>query len=389
MGFELTDEQKDLKDMIRKFVSKECPRDVVMGLDGREEFPGGMIKKVAGMDLCGLAIDEEYGGVGRSILGAVIVAEEISTIYPVLAGAFVSPTLCGGKNISDLGSNDQKKKYLPGLARGSLFFTCGLSEPGTGFSGLSSIRTTALRDGGKFILNGAKTFVRLADTADYMLTLARTEESGDDKKGLSFFIVDMKTPGISVNKIEKTGFNGFGLGEVTLFNVCVPEEDLLGGVEKINLGWDQLATVQESDHLEVAACSLGIAQGAYDYAANYAGERVQFGKAIVEFEAVRHMLVDMAMDIQSVRLLTYRAAWLADQGRPCLLEAAMARAHASETAKKAALQCLQIFGGYGYAMEYDAQRYVRDSLTLMGGGVTLEVLKNSIGGLLGLNNATA
>lgn len=134
-----------------------------MGLDGREEFPAGMFERIAGMDLCGLAIDEEYGGVGRSIVGAVIVAEEIATIYPVLAGAFVSPTLCGGKNISGLGGSDQKKKYLPGLARGSLLFTYGLAEPGAVFSGLSSIRTTALKDGGKFILNGAKTFVRLDD----------------------------------------------------------------------------------------------------------------------------------------------------------------------------------------------------------------------------------
>lgn len=384
MDFELTDEQKDIRNIIRKFVLKECPRDAVMGLDDREEFPAGMFEKIAGMGLCGLAIDEGYGGAGRSIVGAVIVAEEISTIYPVLAGAFVSPTLCGGKNISDLGSSEQMKKYLPGLARGGLLFTYGLAEPGAGFPGLSPIRTKALRDGGMFVLNGAKTFVRLADTADFMLTLARTEEGGDDEKGLSFFIVDMKIPGISVNKIEKTGFNGFSLGEVTFSDVCVPEEYLLGGMEKVNRGWEQMAAVQESEHLECAAVGLGIARGAYDYAVNYARERVQFGRPIIRFEAIQHMLADMAIDIRSVSLLTYKAAWLADLGRPCLLEAAMSRALAAGAARKAALQCLQILGGYGYAMEYDAQRYVRDSLTLMGGGVTLEILKNSIGGLLDL-----
>jgi alkylation response protein AidB-like acyl-CoA dehydrogenase len=197
--------------------------------------------------------------------------------------------------------------------------------------------------------------------------------------------VDLKTPGISKSVIEKVGVRGMSLCQVDFRDVVVPGEDVLDGSARLNSGWDQLVTVMESEHLETAACGLGIAQGVYDYAANYAKERVQFGKPIVKFEAVLHMLVDMAVSIHISRLLAYRAGWLADRGKSCLLEAVMARAHAAETARRAGMQSMQVLGGYGYTMEYDVQRYVRDSLVLLGGGRPVEVLKNSMGALLDLS----
>lgn len=383
MNFELTDEQKDIRDTIRKFMVRECSREVASQLDGRGEFPGEMLKKIVGMGFCGLNIAEEYGGAGPNTLGALVVVEELSTIYPVLGGAYIAPTFCGGKNISRLGSEYQKNQYLPGLADGSLIFTCGLTEPGGDYKGVVQTETTAVVDGDDFILNGVKSFVRLASRAHYILTLTRTDSG--NQRDLSFFIVDIKSPSITITNTEKVGHNGFSLCEVVFSNVRVSKENLLGGPAGLNQGWGQYLRILESEHMEIAACGLGIAQGAYDYAVNYARERVQFNRPIVEFEAIQHMLVDMALDIQAARLLTYRAGWLADKGAPCLLEAAMARAHAGKAAQKAAFQCVQILGGYGYTMEYDAQRYLRDSLVLLNGGGTIEILKSSIGELLDLS----
>ncbi len=383
MDFQLSEEQKAAQNTVRKFIARECTREAARELDDREEFPEKLLKTLADMGACGLTVSEEYEGVGIDTLAAVITVEEVAAINPALAGAFIGTAFCGGKNISVLGNEEQKKKYLPGIAEGTVLFTYGITEPDSGYTSTPSINTTAVLNSDDFNLNGTKSFVRMADQADFILTLACTNE--DNRKDWSFFIVDMKSPGISINRTQTVGFKSLSLGEVIFENVCVPKDNLLGGFDKLNRGLDQYMKIMESEHLEIAACSLGIAQGAYEYARNYSKERVQFGKPIVNFEAIRNMLVDMAIGIQASRLLTYQASWLADHDESCLLEAAMARTYSTDTARKVCLQCLQIFGGYGYAMEYDVQRYVRDSMVLLGGGKTMEVLKKTMGPLLDLN----
>lgn len=382
MDFALSEEQKATQNTIKKFIARECTREAARELDERGEFPEILFKTVADMGICALTIALEYDGVGPNTLAAVMAAEEVAAINPALAGALMHAAFCGGRNISALGNEEQKKKYLPQLAVGSLLFTYGITEADSGYAPIPVINTTAWPDGDQFILNGRKSLVRLAERADYILTLAVTDENGEAHKNQSFLIVDMHRPGISINKIETVGFKSYSLAEVVFENVGVPRENVLGGLDKLNCGWDQYAKIMETEHLEIAACSLGLAQGAYDYAKNYARERVQFGKPIIKFEAVQNMLVDMATAIQASRLLAYQAAWMADNSESCVLEAAMARTYAAEAARKACFQALQIFGGYGYAMEYDVQRYVRDSLVLLGGGKPVEVLKNSIGSML-------
>lgn len=380
MDFQLTEEQKAVQNSIRKFLARECTREAARALDDQREFPVKLFETMAQMGICGLTVPEEFEGVGPDTLGAIIAIEEIATINPALAGAFIASAFCGGKNISALGNEEQKKEYFPGLAAGKFLFTYGITEEGSGYSGIPSITTTAVLNGDGFTVNGSKNFVRMADRADHILTLART---GNDQE-FSFLIIDMKSPGININSVETVGYKSLGFGEVIFSNVFVPRENLLGGFSQLHLGLQQLNKITESEHLEIAASSLGIAQGAYEYASNYARERVQFGRPIVKFEAVQEMLVDMAMSIQIMRVLTYQAGWLADNGVSCLLEAAMARTYAINAVREVCFQALQILGGYGYAMEYDIQRYVRDSLVLLGGGKIVELLKASIGQLLNL-----
>jgi alkylation response protein AidB-like acyl-CoA dehydrogenase len=283
--------------------------------------------------------------------------------------------LCGGRVLSNLGSLDQQRKFLPSIVQGKTRFTIAAGEPS------KTIEAAESEDG--FVLNGAFKFVPLADQTDYILTRAhsRTETS--------FFIVNARSEGLRSKEIAKVGLRGAHLCQVSFSGVQVSHEDLLGGPAGLKSGEEQLRTVTELQRIETAALCLGIAQGAYDYAAQYARERVQFGKALLGFEAIQHMLVDIAIELRASRWLLYQAGSIADRGAPCALDAAIAHLHAVENARRAALQCLHILGGYGYMMEYDAQRYVRDSLSLLEGSASTPTLKNSIGALLGLEEPRA
>ena len=382
MNFHLTDEQEFIQATIRKFIANECPRDVARELDAGRLFPGELLQELAGLGFCGLTVPEEYGGAGRNLLGAIMVIDELATICPTLAGAFAGIALRGGHVISALGSEKQRRDLLPAVADGSILFSYALGDAAD--RAADDPHPTTTRHEGTFYLSGTRTHVALADQADCLLTLARTDEDAGPEHGSTIFIVDTSLPGIQLTEIEQVGFQGIGLYRVAFDEVSVPAEAILGGVDRLNRGWEQARQIRAVQHIETAAYGLGIARGAYDYASDYAGERVQFGQPIAQFEAIQHMLVDVATEIRATRLLLYQAGWLADQGRPFGLEAAMAGVRATELARKAALQGLHILGGYGYTTEYDAQRYVRDSLALLDGAETSELLKNRIGELLGL-----
>lgn len=369
MDFKFTDEQLAIQETIRDFIAKECPRQVARDLDERQVLPIDLLNRIATLGFCGLNTPEEFGGGGENLFGSIIVIEEIAASSPTLASAFASVVLRGGTTISKLGSAEQKKKFLPSIAQGKTLFTFANDE--------SPEMEFALSEN-DFVLNGACKFVSFADQADYIITLAR------GKKGATFFIVDAKSEGVRAKQITKLGLRGAHLSQVSFSRVRVSRADILGGDPEMNHGEEQLPTISEIQQIETAAVCLGIAQGTYDYAANYARARIQFGKTLAEFEAIQHMLVDVAIDARASRLLLYQACGLADQGLPFALESAMAHLHAVESARQAALQCLHILGGYGYMMEYDAQRYVRDALALLEGSESSSVLKNSIGALLGL-----
>ncbi len=382
MNFSLTDEQQFIKDTLRKFMARECPRDVARALDEQGAFPGQLLQNLAGPGFCGLNVPEEYGGGGQNLLGAAIIVEVIAGLCPTLAGAFASVVFRGGQNITALGSEVQKQELLPGIAQGELLFTYALAEPTTPFS-VDKVQTSAIEEGETFILTGTKAFVSLAGQSNHLLTLARTGQ------GTSLFIVPADAPGIDYHTTQTVGYRGSNLSEVIFNEVPVSADNLLGGPERLNRGEEQVRHLLAVDHLALAAAGLGIAQGAYDYAAVYAGERVQFGRSLTEFEAIQHMLVDLAIEIRATRLLLYQACRQGDREQSFDLEAAMARLRAGELARQAALQGVHILGGYGYMSEYDAERYVRDSLVLFSGNETTELLKSSVGAMLGLGQSGA
>jgi alkylation response protein AidB-like acyl-CoA dehydrogenase len=379
MDFALTEEQGFVKDTIQKFVAKECEREAIKKMDEEGMFPGKLFSNVADIGLCALTVPEAYGGGGPNTLGAVIVTAELAAIYPALAGTFATQSLCGGKVIADLGTEEQKNKYLPSVIDGSGLITLGLMEPDQGYEETAN-KTIARPDGEQMVLDGTKTFVRLADHADFMITLAAT---GSADGVPAFLIVDMKSPGIGVRQLAQVGFHGMSLCEVSLNSVTVGASERLGGDADRATERKKWERVMSAEHLAVAACGMGLAQGAYDYALNYAKERVQFGRPIIKFGAIAEMLVDMAQHTRMAELLTCQAASLTDQGRDCLAQIIQARLAATEAARKASLHCVQIFGGYGYAMEYDAQRYLRDAMVVLSGGGTKQTLSNTLALLWG------
>jgi alkylation response protein AidB-like acyl-CoA dehydrogenase len=262
---------------------------------------------------------------------------------------------------------------------GSTLITLGLMEPEQGYEETGS-RTTMRPDGEHLVLDGTKTFVRLADRANFMITRTAT---GSADCVPSFIIVDMKSPGIAVRSLEKVGFHGMSLCEVTLSSVAIEASERLGGDADAAVERKKWERIMSAEHLAVAACGMGLARGAYDYALNYAKERVQFGRPIVKFGAVQEMLIDMAQHARVAELLTCQAASLVDQGKDCLPELIQARLAATEAARQASLHGVQIFGGYGYAMEYDAQRYLRDAMVMLSGGGTKQILSNTLASLWG------
>lgn len=379
MDFALTEEQGFIRDTIQKVVAKECEREAIKRMDEEKIFPENLFRKVADIGLCALTVPEAYGGGGPNTLGAVIVTAELAAIYPALAGIFATQCLCGGQVIADLGTEAQKKRYLPGVIDGSALMTLALMEPEQGYEETGS-RTTARADGENLILDGTKTFVRMADRAAFMITRVAIGSPGGVP---AFVIVDVSSPGIGIRSLEQVGFHGMSLCEVSLSSVAIPVSERLGGDANASTEQKKWERVMSAEHLAVAACGMGLARGAYDYALNYARERVQFGRPIIKFGAIQEMLVDMAQQTRVANLLTCQAASMVDQGRDCLAEIIQARLAATEAARKASLHGVQIFGGYGYAMEYDAQRYLRDAMVLLSGGGTRQVLSNTLGSLWG------
>jgi alkylation response protein AidB-like acyl-CoA dehydrogenase len=383
MDFSLTEEQKMLQETMRRFVEKECPVEVVRELDETDVFPKEIFSKLADLGVLGLTVPEEYGGSGRDLLSAILVLELLSSRFPALGWAYVQAVFYGGEIIAKLGSEAQKERYLVEIVKGNRLFSYALTEPNAGSDAASST-TAATPHGERFLINGTKTFITGADVAGTVIALVRTDKDVPKHKGLSMFLVDSPAEGLSIRPIRKLGYKCSSACEVVLEDVEAGKEDILGGSEMLNQGWQQLLATLDVEHLEVAACGLGVAQGAYQDALKYAQERVQFGQPIGKFQAVSHQLADIATEIAASRLLAYHACWILEQGREAPLESTQAKLFATETAKKAAVAALQIMGAYGYSMEFDAQRFVRDSLALPIGGGTSEILRNVIARKIGL-----
>ncbi|TDA69527.1 MAG: acyl-CoA dehydrogenase [Clostridia bacterium] len=380
MDFALTGEQELLLTTVRSFVNKECPREYIRMLDEREEYPVDLLKKMVDLGWVGLPFPEEYGGSGGNILDMILVLEELARGAFPAASALASCWMFAGFPIMIAGKEEQRKYYIPKLIRGELKFAFSLTEPNAG-SDAAAISTRAEPKGDKFTINGTKMFCSSAHVADKILLVARTDKSVSAPKGTTIFLVDTKAPGLQMRRIPTLGRRFSGTFELVLEEVEVGAKDILG---ELNKGWPSLMQFLTVERICSAALSTGCAKAAVDDASQYARERYQFGRPISKFQVIQHKIVDMQIAVDSARMLTYRAAWLAKEGRKCTKEASMAKAAAAQAWMLASMEGLQIMGGYGYTMEYDMQRYFRDAKFASIGGGTAEIQRNIVARELGL-----
>ena len=366
MDFRLTEEQQILRRSVREFAEREI-RPHVMEWDQAQHFPSELIPKLAALGLMGIQFPEPYGGAGMSAVDYCICIEELARVDPGVALSVAAHNgLCAG-HIFLFGTEEQKHTYLMPLARGDKIGAWGLTESTSG-SDAAAMRTTAARAGACWVLNGAKTFTTHGRVGDVFVIVAITDRAAGTK-GISAFIVEKGTPGLSSGKKEdKLGMRASDTSDVLFDNCRIPADQLLGTEGH---GFVNTMQVLDSGRIGIAALSVGLAQGAYEAALGYARQRKAFGKTISHFQAIQWKLADNATRIEAARLLTYRAAYLKDRGRRTTLESSMAKLYASEIAVRAADDCVQVHGGYGFVKDYPAEKYFRDvKLTTIGEGTS-------------------
>lgn len=356
MNFQFTEEQLMIKETARKFAAEElAPK--ASERDEREEFPHEEVKKLAELGFMGMMVSEKYGGAGLDTISYVLAMEEISKV-DASVGVIMSVNnslVCWP--IETFGTEEQKLKYLPKLARGELLGAFCLSEPEAG-SDASNQRTTAVKDGEFYILNGTKNFITNGVYANVLIVFAQTDrEKGS--KGISAFIVDKDLPGVIVAKKEKKlGIRSSDTAQIVFEDCKVPACNRLG---EEGIGFKIAMTTLNGGRIGIAAQALGIAQASLEASIKYAKERKTFGKFLAEHQAIQFKIADMATKIEAARLLTLLAAWKKDRGERYVKEASMAKLFASQVAVEAALEAVQIYGGYGYIKDFPVERYLRDS----------------------------
>ena len=383
LHFDLTDEQQMFRDSVRDFVNRELPKDACREAEAKENcFPTEMWDAISRQGLHGIAIPEEYGGQGGSIIEQMIVAEELGRTLAGLIWIWGITAFVGNKCVGRFGTEEQKREILPKVATGGLKFCIALTEPDGGTDVLGAMRTRAVKADGGWVVNGTKTWSTLAHVADKMLLVARTQTTPErPHDGITVFLIDARSPGITATAIPKLGMRAVSSCEVQLDDVFVPADCVIGEVDR---GWRVLAETLNSERILVSAQCCGVLRGVLDDMVAYAHERIAFAKPIGAFQAVQHKIANAAMGLEVSRLHAYRAGWLLAQGKPCGVEATMAKVIASEAAGQAADDGIQILGGNGYALEYDMQRYWRDIRLFRIAPINNDMGRNFIGETLGL-----
>jgi len=366
VDFRPTEEQQLLRRSVREFAETEM-RPHVREWDESQHFPAELMPKLASLGLLGIQFPEQYGGAGMSAIDYCICIEELARVDPAVALSVAAHNGLCSAHIFLFGNEQQKQKYLPPLTRGQKIGAWGLTESSSG-SDAAGMRTTATRAGDCWVLNGSKTFTTHGRVGDTMVVMAVTDRAAGTK-GISAFIVEKGTPGLSPGKKEdKLGMRASDTSEMLFENCRVPADQLLGAEGQ---GFVNTMQVLDAGRIGIAALSVGLAQGAYEAALAYAKVRKSFGKTISTFQAIQWKLADAATHIEAGRLLTYRAAYLKDRGGRTSLESSMAKLYASETAVRVAEDCVQIHGGYGFVKDYPAEKYFRDvKLTTIGEGTS-------------------
>jgi alkylation response protein AidB-like acyl-CoA dehydrogenase len=370
MNFELNENQRMIAQMVRDFAEKEVLPNRNKW-DEEEHFPVDVMKKMGELGLLGVFVPEEYGGSG---FGYFEYATALMELGKVCGGVGLSVaahnSLCTG-HIYYNGSEEQKKKYLPKLASGEWIGAWGLTEPNTG-SDAMRMKTTAVKEGSEWVINGAKNWITHGLSGDVAVVLVRTGELLDSR-GITAFIVEKGTPGFSAVKIkDKLGVRASETAELIFDNCRVPEENVIG---EVGMGFIQAMKVLDGGRISIAALSCGVARGAYEAALKYSKEREQFGKSISNFQAIAFKLADMATKVEAAELLTFQAAYRKNQGLPVTREGAFAKYYSSEVAVECGNEGVQIMGGYGYTKEYPAEKYLRDAKLMTIGEGTSEIQK--------------
>jgi alkylation response protein AidB-like acyl-CoA dehydrogenase len=380
MPLELSDEHRMIRETVRDFCETEI-EPIAQEIEDEHRFPAEIFDQLADLDMMGVPITEEYGGLGGDTLMYALVAEELGRVSGAIGLSYVAHTSLASKPIELFGSEAQKERWLRPLAEGEYLGGWALTEPSSG-SDASDMDTTADRDGDEWVLNGTKQFITNASEAGSILVKAVTDsEAGYD--GISTFIVDPEEDdGFEVTTIwDKMGLNASPTCEIALDTVRLSEDRLLGAEGE---GWDQTKKTLDGGRISIAALSTGLAQGAYEHAKAYSTEREQFGQPICEFDAIRDTVVDMHRKTERARLLTHDAARTYDRGDPVTRESALAKLDASEAAREVAEDAVQVLGGYGYTTDFAPQRFYRDAKLMEIGEGTSEIQHLVIGRELGL-----
>ncbi len=355
MDFQLSDEQQQLKKMVRAFAEREIAPNV-MKWDEACEFPLEVVKDLGKLGLLGMIFPPEYGGAGMGYVEYVTAIEELSRVDGSVGIIVAAHTSLCSNHIFVAGNEEQKRKYIPKLATGEFLGAWGLTEPNSG-SDAGGARCSALRKRDKWVLNGTKTFITNGHYADAVVVVAVTDKTAHTH-GLSAFVVDKDTKGFRPGKKEnKLGLRASDTAELIFEDCEIPLGNLLG---KEGDGFIDAMRILDGGRISIAALGLGMAQGAYEAALNYSKERKQFGKPISDFQAIAWKLADMATEIDAARLLTHRAAAMKDAGMKTTLESSMAKLYTSEVAVRCANEGVQIHGGYGFIKDYPAEKFYRD-----------------------------
>jgi alkylation response protein AidB-like acyl-CoA dehydrogenase len=357
VDFELPESHRLLRDSVREFAEREV-RPHAKTWDKDERFPHEIVPKLAELGLLGIRIPEAYGGSGMDMLAYALCVEEIARVDGSLALTVASHNGLGTGHILSVGSEEQKRKYLPRAASGEWLAAWALTEPGSG-SDSAALKTTARREGDEWVLRGSKMFITQGSVAGFCVVLARTRFDLPAQRGITAFIVETSSPGYSASKkLEKYGCRSSDTVEITLDDVRVSDQQRLGEVDR---GFLDTMRILDGGRVSIAAMALGLGRGALDMAIRYAKDRAAFGRPIAEFQSIQFLLADAKTDLEAAALLTYRAAWLADNGRRFSEEASMAKLFASEVATRVCNDALQVHGGYGYTREFDVERHLRDA----------------------------
>jgi len=375
-----------LRESVRRFVDAEMPAEAARRWDREHRFPPELFRRLAELGVCGLTVPEAHGGAGPDFVAAVAVIEELCRRGSFAAGPFIHCAFYGACNIAENGSPEQQRELLPRFARGELLFAYGLSEPDVG-GDLASVRTSArlVDEGRRVVVRGTKRWCTGADWADRIYCLVRSGPEEARHRNLSFVLVPPDAPGVSIAPMEHMNLRYTRSCDVSLDDVEIPVEDVVGGPEGWNRGWEMLVgRALDVEKLEITAVTYGIARAAVEEAWGYAQGRVQFGRPVSGHQAVRHELVEARTRLEACRHMLYHAARLATEGRPCSAETSMAKLFVADTAVEIVLTCQRVMGAYGLSGEHDMERNVRDVLGMPIVGGSSHMQKNNLANLLGL-----